>query len=431
MHRGCGLVLIVAVWLGDAMGPPSATADDIPAKTADHGWRVRRSGGEPLVVQEITFHDQEVRARRDSRTVTAEIPMIYRIESRLPAKVTRRPAFRVHLVNGDRLGVQSLQLDDEQLSLVVFTGQPAIQVPLEYVSGLQVLGERGRWEAEDAVWLRVSWLKENDDVALLRNGDRLVGEVSALGEAGLTMEVGGVSRNLKWETLQGLRMNPRLTTALPPPTAGWVVLAADDSWVTASACQSEATDSSVVRMQLPWLSEGELSWPLESIHTWDRIGPWIRPLELSRGRHRMLSSAPPLTVEPVQDRNVENRPLRFFQNLDPRSSQERGLWLAPQGIGCFGDQQLEWPLERTAQMLVLGCGIDALAGSTGHVIVHIKVDDQRVHSVEMRAGEPARWLPELSVAGKTTLAIEIEEGPEGSAGDLLNLIAPRLILQNE
>lgn len=424
-------MLIVAGWLGGASGLPSTTADDIPAKTADHGWRVRRSGGESLVVQEITFHDQEVQARMDSQAVTAAIPMIYRIESQLPAKVSHRPAFRVHLVNGDRLGVQSVQLNDEQLSLVVFTGLPAIQVPLEYVSGLQVLGERGRWEAEDAAWLRVSRLKENDDVALLRNGDRLMGEVSALGEDGLTMEVGGVSRNLKWETLQGLRMNPQLTTALSPLTAGWVVLAADDSWVTVSTCQTGVSDSSEVRMRLPWLSEGELSWPLESIQSWDRIGPGIRPLELSRGRHRMLSSSPPLTVEPVQDRNVENRPLRFFQNLDPRSSQERGLWLAPQGIGCFGDQQLEWPLDHTAQKLVLGCGIDALAGSSGHVIVHIKVDDQRVHSVEMRAGEPARWLPELSVAGKTTLAIEIEAGIEGSAGDLLNLIAPRLILQSE
>ncbi len=195
-----------------------------------------------------------------------------------------RPRFWLHLTNGDRVGVSSVKLTEDQLEFQLPTQEQTLSLGVEFVAGLQPLRPGTSWRTDESEWFHVTHRSEKSDLVVLRNGDHQAGEISEVGASGLQLSGSLGTQQLEWSAVTGLLLNPELAEIPPTPTEGWVVLLVDDSWLTVSALVT-ANDR---HLKLTTLQGIEMTIPLAAVRWLTRWGPDVVPLsreEISEQAH--------------------------------------------------------------------------------------------------------------------------------------------------
>ena len=338
-----------------------------------------------------------------------------------------RPRFWLHLTNGDRLGVSSVKLAGEVLEFRLPFDESSPQLGVEFITGIQPLRAGTSWRTDESEWLPVVRLREKSDLVVLRNGDRQLGEFTEIGTSSLELSGSLGKQVLEWPAVAGLLMNPDLADVSPTPPAGWLVLLADDSWLTANAVET----TSEGRLALTAGEGMELSISLTNIRGLTHWGPGAVPLSrlpIAEQQHVPLLGE---TLPVALDRNVRGLPLRHAvaAATTPDSSREAGSLpaLCPLGLGLCSGMTVRWTLDGKYRRFQCGFGLDATAGPEGHAVVSVKVDDHPPQTITLRAGEPLVLKTQLDLTDARSLTIETRYGENADASDWINVYAPILV----
>ena len=335
-----------------------------------------------------------------------------------------RPQFWLFLNNGDRWGVSSLKLVDEELEFQRSSEEPPQRIGIQFVRGIQPLRTGTSWRTDESEWLQVANRLAKSDLVVLRNGDQQTGEISGIGDEGLQLTGSLGVQELKWATVSGLLLNPDLAEIPDPAPEGWTVLLRDESWLTVT----EIILTQDGLCHLATIHGIEQVTPLEDVRWMSHWGDAATPL--SRSPIALQQHQPQLgeTLEVTLDRNVLGLPLR--SNLafgkDSNSAVELPA-LSPLGIGLASGMTVTWKLDGAARQLLCGLSLDATAGEAGQALVKFKVDNQLSREITLRAGEPLVLETAIDLTGAQTLAIETEFGENGDACDWINLLTPILV----
>ena len=337
-----------------------------------------------------------------------------------------RPRFWLHLTNGDRVGVASVKLVGEALEFRLPFDESAPKLGVEFITGVQPLRAGTSWRTDESEWLPVVRQREKSDLVVLRNGDRQTGEVTGIGTSSLELTGSLGKRELEWSAVAGLLMNPDLAEVPLASKEGWLVLLADESWLSATSLNRTAEG----RLQLTLVEGLELSVAWANIRWLTHWGPGSVPLSrvpITEQRHVPLLGE---TREVALDRNVRGLPLRHAAEVIPSASNRadhRLPALCPLGLGLSSGMTVRWNLDRQYRRFQSGFGLDATAGPAGHAVVILKVDDRPPRTITLRAGEPLVLETLLDLTGARSLTIETGYGENGDACDWINLFLPMLV----
>ena len=337
-----------------------------------------------------------------------------------------RPRFWLHLTNGDRVGVSSVKLAEEALEFRLPFDESWHKLGVEFVTGIQPLRAGTSWRTDESEWLPVVRQREKSDLVVLRNGDRQTGEVSELGTNSLELTGSLGKQELEWAAVTGLLMNPDLAEVPTMPKEGWVVLLADDSWLTATAVETTAEG----RLTLTAIEGLELSFSLANIRGMTHWGPEAVPLSrvpITEQRHVPLLGE---ALEVALDRNGRGLPLRHdaaATPANPNSEVSPLPSLCPQGLGLSSGMTVRWNLDAKYRRFQCGFGLDATAGPEGHAVVSVTLDDHPPKTITLRAGEPLVLETQLDLTDARVLTIETSYGENADASDWINLYSPILI----
>lgn len=337
-----------------------------------------------------------------------------------------RPRFWLHLTNGDRVGVSSVKLSEDQLEFQLPTQELALSLGVEFVAGVQPLRPGTSWKSDESEWFHVAHRSEKSDLVVLRNGDHQAGEVSEVGASGLQISGSLGTQQLEWSAVSGLLLNPELAEIPPTPTEGWVVLLVDDSWLTVSTLET-AKDR---HLKLTTLQGIEMTIPLSSVRWLTRWGADV--VLLSREEISEQAHTPWLgeTREVARDRNALGLPLRSDPATgSPASGSATGMLptLCPLGLGLTSGMTVRWKLEGRFRRFQCSVGLDAIADARGDAVLTVKVDDRPAQSITLRASEPVVQSVSLDLTGAQSLTIETGFGEHADSCDWINLYAPILV----
>ena len=375
-------------------------------------------------LSEIDGHQLKLRVGDQDRTVPPSA--VWQIALAPGTSRPPRPRFWLHLTNGDRVGVSSVKRAGEALELRLPFDESSPQLGVEFITGIQPLRAGTSWRTDESEWLPVVRQREKSDLVVLRNGDRQLGEFSEMGTSSLELSGSLGKQVLEWPAVAGLLMNPDLAEVPTTPKEGWLVLLADDSWLTATAVET----TSEGRLVLTAVEGLELSIALANIRGLTHWGPEAVPL--SRLPITEQQHVPQLgeTLKVALDRNVRGLPLRHDPTAtasNPNSEASPLPSLCPQGVGLSSGMTVRWNLEAKYRRFQCGFGLDATAGPEGHAVVTLRVDDHPPKSITLRAREPLVLETILDLADARSLTIETGYGENADASDWINLYAPILV----
>lgn len=354
------------------------------------------------------------------RPETLQTPDLWQLT--VPSNGARptRPRFWLHLPGGGRLGIQGLVWDNETLHFLLTASHSAdsgeeLELDAGSIAGVQPVRRDASWRTDETDWSRVANCRETEDLVLLKNGDRQLGEIQKVSDESIQLKNDLGNRDLAWTSIAGLRMNPELTEAPAVGQERWVVHLADESWclvkhlaLDANGWQLTLTNS--LKFKVPTHS---VSWlaPID-----ERRVPLSR-VEIAEQAHRPLFVEEGLTA--VIDRNLRGLPLR----RSPGNAAVPSL--SPLGYGLTSGMQLRWKLDGQFDRLVCDVGLDAMADDVGHAIVRFRSGDQLLKEITARGGQPPERVTVL-LQDAAVLEIEVDYGEHCDLGDLVDLFHPVL-----
>ena len=342
-----------------------------------------------------------------------------------------RPRFWLHLTNGDRWGVSSVKLggedmDGEALAFQLPFDESWYKLGVGFLTGIQPLRAGTSWRTDESEWLPVVRQREKSDLVVLRNGDRQMGEVTELGTSSLEL-TGSLGKQVwEWPAVAGLLMNPDLAEVPTMSQEGWVVLLADDSWLTASSLGTTEEG----RLRLTVVEGLELSMAWANVRWLTHWGAGAVPLSrvpIAEQQHVPLLGE---TLEVAINRNGRGLPLRHdlaARLTDPNSEARSQPALCPLGLGLSSGMTVRWNLDGKYRRFHCGFGLDATAGPDGDATVTLTVDDRPLQTITLRAGEPVVLETMLDLTGARSLTIETGYGENADASDWINLYSPILV----
>lgn len=331
-----------------------------------------------------------------------------------------RPRFWLHLPGGGRLGIQGLKWDNETLHFQLAASNAAasgeeLELDAGAIAGVQPVRREASWRTDETDWVRVANCRDTEDLVLLKNGDRQLGEIQRVSDESIQLKNDLGSRDLAWTSIAGLRMNPELTEA---PAAGqdrWVVQLADESWCLVKDLALDAEN-----WQLTLTNTLKLQVPMQAV-------VWLAPidaqrvslsrLEIAEQSHRPLFAEAGLKA--VVDRNLRGLPLRRNPGKDTQPL------LSPLGYGLASGMKLRWKLDGQFDRLVCDVGLDAMADEAGHAIVRFRCEGQVLKEITARGGQPPERVA-VPLQNAAELEIEVDYGEHGDLGDLVDLFHPVL-----
>jgi NPCBM/NEW2 domain len=384
------------------------------------------TAGEHLSGSLAAIDEQQLRLRIGDQDRTVPPSTAWQIALSPGSSRPPRPRFWLHLTNGDRLGVSSVRLTGEALEFRLPFDESSPQLGVEFITGIQPLKAGTSWRTDESEWLSVVRQREKSDLVVLRNGDRQLGEFTQIGTSSLELS-GSLGKQVwEWPGVAGLLMNPDLAEVLTTPKEGWLVLLADDSWLTATAIET----TSEGRLVLTAVEGVELSIALANIRGLTHWGPEAVPLSrlpITEQQHVPLLGE---TLKVALDRNVRGLPLRHAAAATPASQNAEvspQSCLHPHGLGLSSGMTVRWNLDAKYRRFQSGFGLDATSGQEGHATVTLTVDDRPPQTITLRAGEPMLLETMLDLTDARVLTIETGYGKNADASDWINLYAPVLV----
>ena len=385
--------------------------------------------GQRVTGQLSQLDDKQLRLRVGGQDRGIPVSSLWQISVAPGTTRPPRPRFWLHLTNGDRVGVSSLTLTEEALEFHV----PADEQPertrklgVEFIAGVQFLRPGTSWRTDESEWRQIANQREKSDLVVLRNGDRLTGEVTEIGTSSIKLTGSQGKQPFEWPVVAGLLLNPDLAEVPSLAKQGWVVLLADDSWLTATEVETGTEGS----LNLLGVEGMELSIPWSNVR-W--MSPWGRgSVPLSRHLIADQKHVPMLgeTMEVARDRNIRGLPLRQDSGIArsvPNRESSPPPPVSPLGLGLSSAMTVRWDLHKQYRRLLCGFGLDATAAPVGHAVVRLIVDDRPPQTITLRSGDALVLETKLDLTGANSLTIQTDFGENFDAGDWINVYAPILV----
>ncbi len=425
LHRirtsGASLCL---VWLLHCMVSPILAAE--PFSPSMDLWLTT---GERITGQLSEMDGTQLQLRVGDQDRIVPVSSLWQITVAPGTTRPTRPRFWLHLTNGDRVGASSVTLTEEVLEFHVPSDEQPEQtrkLGVEFIVGVQFLRPGSSWRTDESEWRLIAAQREKSDLVVLRNGDRLTGEVTEIGTSSIELTGSQGKQPFEWPAVAGLLLNPDLAEVPPLAKQGWVVLLADDSWLTATEVET-GTEGHVNLLGVQGL---ELSIPWSNIR-W--MSPWGRGAEpLSRLPIAEQKHVPMLgeIMTVTRDRNIRGLPLRQDSGIArsvPNREPSPPPPVSPLGMGLSSGMTVRWDLHKKYRRLQCGFGLDATAGPEGHAVVRLIVDDRPPQTITLRSGDALVQEKMLDLAGANSLTIQTDFGENFDASDWINLYAPILV----
>ncbi len=317
------------------------------------------------------------------------------------------------LDNDDRLAVQPESMDDENLFAVwtKFPAWPKLRIPLETIRGMIFENH----SAGRRVVTALLELRNKNDTVILKNGDRVNGELLTIQAGSLSLE--GVVGKIQIErsAVRGVALNSELISF--PKVVGKRVLLtlSDGSRLTATDVSLQANGLISVDAAFG----GKLKFPVSDVISLQFLG----------GRAVYVSD-----LEPVEyrftpflatrwslrnDHNVTGGPLRL-----------RGREFA-KGLGMHSQSTVSYVLDQRYQQFQATVGIDDSTAGQGSATFAVEVDEKRVFTSDSLTGNSAPLLlPPIDVTGGRRLTLIVGFGQFGDIQDHANWCDALLIRQS-
>ena len=357
--------------------------------------------------------DQLVIASTAERTFRRSDVRLITFEHETSKSIKNEPT--IWLSGGDRINARSVSVGDDLLvvSWPVLEQAVMTKIPLEEVVAMIL-----DWPATTTDRLRLitdfETLPAGSDLVVLKNGDRLMGEVDRLDAAFVELKVAGKPLKVDRSRVRAIRLNPELITVKRPPARRAVLSLTDGSRLTASEIELYAD---VLKFKSPGLGNVEL--PVSAVVACHLFGDRLIPItdyEPAKVEYTPYFSANwPL----VRNANVQHGPLTL-----------RGTEFVT-GLGMHSRMAVTYALRGNEREFQATVGIDDVAKGEGSVIFAVELDGQRIWtSPELTGQSPATSIGKVDLRGGKQLTLLVDFGERADVSDYADWCDAVLILDS-
>ncbi|HEX6985375.1 MAG TPA: NPCBM/NEW2 domain-containing protein, partial [Planctomycetaceae bacterium] len=317
----------------------------------------------------------------------------------LPARPSVAPTATVlEFANGDRVAAE-VGLSEED-AVAARIGDSMLRVPLETLRGI-AFRPLDPDDGSAAIFFREAGA---DDLVLLTNGDRLVGQMLGLSEAELTLDAAGREVRIPRDRIAAVAFSPELTSPAGVDGPRQIVHTAAGRLTVRGLARAD--DGS-------WRAEtafGEpVAWPADA----------VRRVQFAGGRTVFLSDLEPSQVEivPFLDRVW---PVRIDRAVTGEPLTAGGVSYA-KGLGVHSRCRITYDLGGEYEALHAVAGLAESAGEIGSVEFAIEIDGREVVRTGpvARSGDPVR-ITHLDLRGAEALVLTVDFGRNGDVRDRAN-----------
>lgn len=372
-------------------------------------FRAEQSRGEGVVGKLVSLSDEELTLENQSdgeptQTTIALSRLIHLKQKPKDRWMILPPVGRpwVFLATGDRLCIEPSAINDTELTAhwSRFEALPPIRIPLEACCGIAFTFPADPVR-QGLLVSSVTGRTEKSDLIVLRNGDRLQGELFGLAEGVSEIETSLGSVKPKARLIERLVFNPELVFAEKPDGPIMTVLLSDGSILKLK----EATATGLA-LKGTMLAGTRIVLPLEEIHELTVSGGEAVPLASVASSSKTVASFLDTKRPPRAGSNV----LGGFLSLRGRP--------ALTGLGVAGGTTLSWELDGSWKSFQATCGVDDAARGRGSVIFEVRLDDKSVWRSDELTGESQPVLvPPVDLVGAKTLTLRVEYAQQGNVLD--------------
>ena len=319
----------------------------------------------------------------------------------------------VWLSNGDRINARSVGVGNDLLSVSwPVLGESAMtKIPLEEVVAMIL-----DWPATVTDRLRLikdfETLPAGSDLVILKNGDRLLGEVDRLDAAFVELKVAGKPLKVDRSRVRAIRLNPELITVKRPTANRAALSLTDGSRVMASQIE---LNTDVLKFKSSGL--GNVALPLSSVASCHLFGDRLIPItdyEPVKVEYTPYFSAKwPL----VRNANVQHGPLTLRETEFVT------------GLGMHSRMAVTYELRGIEREFQATVGIDDVAKGAGSVIFAVELDGRRIWtSPELTGHSPATSIGKIDLLGGKQLTLLVDFGELADVSDYADWCDAVLIL---
>ena len=324
------------------------------------------------------------------------------VEFQRSSKKNTHQTSMVILSNGDRITTRPVSVSQDSLTVAwsVLGESATLKIPLEHVVAMVF-----EWPAATDERLRLladfETLPRGSDLVMLKNGDRMLGELERFDASFVEWKGATSSLKLDRSRIRAIRLNPELTTAKRPAGQRIVLTLMDGSLITSS--KVELIDG---LLKMKSLSLGNIAIPLDAVVACHLFSEQLIPL--SDYEPVKVEFTPYLsTVWPLlRNTNVQRGPLSL-----------RGTEFIT-GLGMHSRMSVSYDLRGHEREFQATVGIDDVANGRGSVVFGVELDGKRVWtSPELTGKLPALDLPSIPLQGGKRLTLIVEYGQFADVAD--------------
>lgn len=395
------VLLLIAFLLAGAWLPREADAQLI--------FRAERTDDPPVTGTVVSISVDEVTLKEDSGQESSVA-----LSKLISLRQQPRDGWRffpaagqswVFLATGDRLCVQPTRIDETELTATWnrFEALPPIRIPLEACRGVAFTFPSDPVK-QGLLVTSLTGRTDTSDLIILRNGDRLQGELLGLADDVVTIKTSLGEVQPKARLVERLVFNPELVFAEKPEGSVRTVLLSDGS-----ALKLKEASADGLTLSGTMLAGTKVVLPLEE----------IRELTFSAGDVVPLADLPPASQTVTSFLDTKRSPQVNFNVLGGFLTLRGRPSLT--GFGVASGTTLEWNLDGSWKSFQATCGIDDAARGRGSVIFDVRLDDRSVwRSDELTGISKPVAVPPVALAGAKKLTLHVEFAQQGNVLDYAN-----------
>ncbi|MFP6762727.1 MAG: NPCBM/NEW2 domain-containing protein [Planctomycetaceae bacterium] len=382
-------------------------------------FRAERTDGAPvlgqmtaLAMDSITFRDKSGIEIRLPLENLISLTQQTRDRWQVPAAAGKSWVF---LETGDRLCVEPTSIDETELTAEWnrFSALPPVRLPLEACRGVALTfpSDPVRQGLQTAA---LTGRSQTSDLVVLRNGDRLTGELLGLAENVVKIETSLGEVTPPMRLVQQIAFNPELVFVESPRDQIQTALLSDGS-----VLKFKAVSASSLTLTGTLIAGPSLTLPLEEVQQLSISGGRVLPLSQLPSARQSVDSFVTTRRLPQRNRNVLGGPLIL-----------RGR-PALSGIGVASGTTLDWQLDGSWDVFQATVGIDDAARGRGSVRFEVLVDDRSAwRSAELTGLSRPVDVPPVKLTGAEKLTLRVEFAQQGNVLDYADWSNAVLIRQD-
>jgi hypothetical protein len=252
---------------------------------------------------------------------------------------------------------------------------------------------------------------ETDDGAWLNDGTAIHGIVTVVSDRFLVIQADFVDHRLEWTDLRRLTLAPSDARAVPP-TRCRIHLSDDSVLAAAQATIDDQFLTGQTACDIPFRA---------TVHS-------LRVLEPVCDSRTWLEDVEPHHFESIPLFDV-SWPIRVGRNALGGPLQVGGRRFR-RGIGLHAACRVAWRLDRRYDRFRATVAVDDDSGSLAHADIAIRLDDRVAYqNANLRWKAPPSAI-DLDVSEAARMEIEIGFGRHGDTQDRIDLLNPRLIVED-